>query len=869
MRNSAKQIWIALTGMLLAAASWSAPVTIINTCLMPNSPLATHSLAENAIAKQLGWVQTNDNRCNGYYLEPPFIYPQKLVKTNAIQISSDQPFLFSQHGTSTFQGQVTVTRYGQQITASKAYLYRNSASGKINAIDLIGNVHLREPNSLIIAQQGHFDKSTHAQSLQDILYRTSIYNNFSFMTQLPTNAELQVERKILQLSAWGQAKSFSQNQPKIFEFEDASYTTCPPLSNTWRVKAKHIVLNKITGRGSATHARLYIKGIPVLYSPYLSFPIDHRRQTGFLAPSMGKLNGDSAFGMPFYWNIAPNYDMTITPLYIKNRGLQLSDLFRYLTPHSQGQARLSVLPNDRQFATFKQTAENTYGASPDASTQSSLRCLQDASTTRGSFSWQDTTRHNMHWASNIDYNYVSDSNYLKDFKTNLNQITTNQLLQQAEGTYQDLYWNLTARIQGYQTLHPVGDIQYKNQYGRFPQIILNGNFPDEKTGIEYTVNNEFDHFDIRDDPISLLNNPTNPKKFPMGNRLNIQPGIAYPFNWPAFYFTPRVQFAATKYDVGHVENGDPKLPGRGLPIFDINSGLSFDRTINWLGKCLRQTFEPQIYYTYVPYEDQSNIPLFDTTLNTLTYDQLFIYNRFSGLDRIGDANQISLGIATRLIDQASGYEKVKAGLGQIYYFRDRRVSLCYGPDCPNQTEDPDNRRNRSPLSGTLTYRLNSAWNIKSDTIWNPFTRKVDNQNLALRYQPDEKRVINLGYMYVRNGDVFGLTDNENGLQQTDLSVGWPVNRDWSTVARWSQDWKQGHFQSLLYGLQYDSCCWAVRFIAGRTYVGISTNKTYQYNNEYFLQFSLKGLGNIGPGSDPSQLLNNSISGYQNNFGRDF
>lgn len=849
---------------------------IINTCVAPSTTLHKYSaISESAIANALGWVQDPTNRCNGYYVDEPFTYPQSLVKNNAIQIASDQPFIFSQHGTSVFQGKVTVTRVGQQMSACKAYIFRNPASGKISVIDLQGDVHLREPSSLVIGQRGHLDKDNQAQSLTDIIYRTAIFNNFTLthMTttaiSIPatalTNAELQKPRKILQLSAWGQAKYFLQQHPKIYELEQVTYTTCPPESNTWRVKAKHITLNKITGRGTATHTRLYIKGIPVFYSPYLSFPIDTRRQSGFLAPTVGSLNHFTSFALPFYWNIAPNYDDIITPVYIDKHGMLINNLFRYLTPFSQGQLKTSFIPHDSQFNVFKETAMNEYGDSLDPYTQSNLRVLENASNIRGAFSWQDATRYNANWSSLVDWNYVSDNQYLIDFKPNLNQFTTNQLLQHVEFNYQDPYWNFTGRVQGFQTVHPIGEIKYLNQYGSFPQFLLSGNFPDEKHNLEYFLGSELTHFDIR-------NNPSILTKQPIGNRSNLQPGIMWRFYRPYLFFTPRLQVALTQYNIGHVDNNtDFKSPNRTLPIFDINSGLNFDRDINLFGCALRQTLEPQMYYTYIPYRNQNTIPIFDTTLNTLTYDQLFVYNRFSGIDRIGDANQMSVGITTRFISRETGYEKIKAAIGQIYYFRERKVTLCYGSDCHDVTIDPDNnnKRNRSPVSATVTYQLNAMWNLKSDTIWNSFTRRIDNQSFLLHYQPDPDRVINVGYNYVRNNVFLMDNPNDNSVHQTDVSVGWPINRDFKTVFRWSQDWSQGHFQNLLYGIQYDSCCWAVRFIAGRAYVGTLANNTAVYDPQYFLQFALKGLGNIGYHGDPSQMLASTISGYQNYFGRDF
>lgn len=328
-----------------------------------------------------------------------------------------------------------------------------------------------------------------------------------------------------------------------------------------------------------------------------------------------------------------------------------------------------------------------------------------------------------------------------------------------------------------------------------------------------------------------------------------------------------------------------KNPGRALPIFDISSGFYFDRDTSFFGNAFKQTLEPKFYYTYVPYRNQNEIPVFDTTVNTLTYDQLFTYNRFSGLDRIGDANQISAGVTTRFINQTTGFEKIRFGIGQIFYFQNRLVTLCSETTCANvpsctsatctdTPDNPDNRTSRSPIAAMLNYYLNPNWSALANTIWDQQHNQLDNQTVTLHYQPvGTQKIINVGYSYVRQGDILPgnpLNSSENNLSQTDFSFSWPVFRfyQWSMVGRWTQNWNHEHFQNLLYGLQYDSCCWAVRFVAGRAFVNLNPNNTPQYNTEFFVQFALKGLGNVGS-SDPSQRLSSSIMGYQSTFGRDF
>jgi LPS-assembly protein len=825
------------------------------------------SLTQAAIAQELGWVQTNANRCGGFYLEPPFL-DASLFANDKLIVTSDGG-MYSSHGTSISQGKVTISQNGQQITANKAYIYRDAVTEKYKAIDLIGNVELRQPNDLVRAKCAHIDLKEKTKTLNDILYRTAIYGNTTSKPLLDINNTF-TEHQVFQLSAWGKAKEYKQDTPQVSHFTQASYSTCPPLTNVWNVKASRIDLDKNTGRGEAWNARLYLKSVPIFYTPYFNFPIDSRRKTGFLMPTFGSssTNGPTITA-PFYWNMAPNYDDTLTPVVLSKRGLQWDNSFRYLSPLSEGTLRIAALPNDKLFSDFQQNTVEEYASSTDPTIQSEANTLSKASDTRSLVSWQNASRINQHWDSNIDYNWVSDDYYLKDFNSGLHSFTPNQLLQQAETNYNSQYWQFTGRIQGYQTLHPVDQPTLDNQYMRLPQLVLNGDYPSEKTGLDYFIGNDLTRFNIS-------NNPGEIDKMPIGTRYNIQPGISWPYSQPNFYITPRVQFATTQYELGNVPEESFKNQSRSVPIFDLNSGLYFDRNVSLFNYHIRQTLEPQIYYTYIPYRPQNDLPIFDTTLNTLTYDQLFTYNRFSGLDRIGDANQVAMGVSSRFFDQSSGFLKGQAALGQIYYFKDRQVTLCSNdnpnfPCTPATTDDPLNQVNRSPLSGVLSYNLTPNWNIGSNTIWNSKNNQVDNESFTLVYANETKHSASLTYSYVRNGDQ--LTGEPTGsditnLSVTDFSTTWPIARDWTTIARWTESWNRSRFQNLFYGLQYDSCCWAVRFMAGRAFTNVTLDNTYQYNTQFFVQFALKGLGNIGTGN-PSQIISSVVGTNQNTFGQDF
>lgn len=855
-----------ITPMLLVALC--APWGLISAAKSAPAP----SLAQDTIATQLGWITDDSRFCSGYYFDQP-ITTNETDDPNAY-ILTTQSGMLSQRAASTLEGQVGIKRHGQELTANKAILYRDPVTAKLTTIDLIGNVNLHEENSLIVGRKGHYNFETENKALMDILYRTKLNMNLNLTKQ---------KRKTPppSLTAWGQADSFSQSTTNVYELSQASYSTCPPINPAWRLRASHIVLNKNTGRGYATHARVYLKDVPVFYFPYINFPIDKQRKSGFLWPTIGRSDKWGPFILaPFYWNMAPNADMTITPGLLTNRGMQWSDHFRYLTETSSGNINFTILPNDKAFHHYISEAEENPDSvkptNPDIQTpevtEAEYERLLEASDTRYGFLWHNRSIFNENWSSQVDFSYASDDYYLRDFGRSLKETSANQLLQEADLFYKSEHWDFTGRLQAYQTLHPIDEAPVLNQYRRFPQLVLNGSYPDQAYGLEYFISNEVTHFDI-------LKTPGAESKPPVGNRLHTQPGVSLPLYWSSFYINPRAQAALTQYNLRQLNEFNEQQPinnqtgtnlNRALPIIDIISGISLERNISFFSHAYQQTLEPQLYYTYIPYRDQSDIPVFDTTVNTLTFDQIFNYNRFTGIDRIGDANQLGIGVTTRLIDSYTGLEKVRFAIGDIIYFANRKVTLCNDDTCSDNPNNPNNREKLSPVSAVLNYHINKSWSFNTNAIWNPINKQLDNTTVAFQYQPDELRLFNLGYTYARSGDILSgvsTIDSANNLKVTDISAAWPLYPNVRVVGRWGQNWNRQHLQNLLYGLQYDTCCWAVQLVGGRTFTTFDTNTNRpKYNTEAYIQFSLKGLGDFGSGN-PAGMLNN-IPGYNTQFSQD-
>jgi LPS-assembly protein len=800
----------------------------------------------NSLAQALGWVSNGQNMCGGYYIEPSIVlnYPNPDSPTKEqTTITATLPSLFSQTGTSILQGRVTVTQPGRQLIADRAYLLRDSKTGKVFAVELVGNVHMREAGKIIVTQYAYVNLKNNSAILRNSVYR------FSKITKGGES-----------LNGWGTVVRGEREASGVLNFWNATYSTCPPTNTSWRVRAKHLQLDKKKGEGKATGAFFDIKGTPVFYWPYFTFPLDNRRKTGFLFPTFGysSQNG-SNFSIPFYLNLAPNYDATITPNYMSLRGLQLGVLFRYLTTKSFGVLNSTILPNDLEFAEFKQNAPGTYSTVLDENLY--LSRLNNSSNTRGLFSYQDSTVFDPHWSTKINLNYVTDDYYFQDFGSTPALASTDQLLNETDLHYQGEHWHFLGRVQGYQTLHPINELPVQDLYARLPELNFDADYPRQWLGLNYQLNTQAVYFDQRNNFITGLPAVT-------GDRFNLDPIISLPLANMSGYFIPQLQVDGTDYALKNQDPGLPNSINRVLPMFDIDSGLYFDRDMHLGTHDYRQTLEPRVYYLYVPVSNQDNIPLFDTTLPPFSYEQMFQTNRFTGIDRIGDANQVTFALTTRFLDAFTGQEKLRASIGQIYAIKLHQV-VCTDINC---MPDPMADEHASPIVGELSYFLNSNWNVTSDLAWDLNRASVNDGALNFTYSHD-RRILNLSYYYVRNGDIETQTNldiaelnpvNSGNLNRIGLAAALPVTEHWSLVGNWNYNISYRHSQNFFYGAEYDSCCWAVRLLASSNLTTVDQLGVPQFNHVYYVQFQLKGLGNIG-NSDPTTLLTSTLPGYHDNF----
>ncbi len=598
------------------------------------------------------------------------------------------------------------------------------------------------------------------------------------------------------------------NAEHVDRLQNVNYTTCSSTSASpnWTLAAKHLKLDHNSNWGRATGVTLKVRDVPIMYLPYMSFPISDKRKSGFLAPSFGT-STDSGYGVqtPYYWNIAPRMDATITPRVMGDRGLMLGGQFRYLQERGRSEVNLSVLPSDDLF--------------------------------RGKSRYLLRVNHQQQFWGNraygdIDYNLVSDKEYFEDFGSNLGASSTRFLEQRGSLRYVHDWFRASALLQSYQVVDR--SISGESRpYKRLPQILLTTRTLSYK-GLNFYVDSEFVYFERASTVV--------------GGRVDLQPQLTYPVIRPGYFVVPKLKLKHTQYLLDHVESGEDN-PDRTLPVFSLDAGLFLEREFSMLNRSWLQTVEPRMFYLYVPETDQDELPLFDTGRYDFSFSQLFRENRFSGRDRVGDANQMALAVTTRFIEHGTGRERFRASLGQLYYFHDREVTL------PDREMDTDSA---SELIAELAGQISNSWSAAADFQWDPHDSQTQKISLNLRYRPDPFTVLNLGYRVRRERTAVG-TLVDRTVEQTDVSLRWPITPSWSVIGRWNYSIQSAETLESVAGIEYNSCCWGIR-AAARRFISTSTGS---FDTGIFLQIELKGLAGFGAGA--RSFLERSVPGYRAEF----
>jgi len=615
------------------------------------------------------------------------------------------------------------------------------------------------------------------------------------------------------------------------ELEKVRYTSCPVGNQDWMLQASSINLDTEKQEGVGRGVVMRFKDVPVFYTPYLAFPLGDERKSGVLFPNIGhSTNNGYELGVPYYFNLAPNYDMTLTPGYLSSRGVELGGEFRFLTAASHGQIEENFLPSDAL-----------------------------AHSDRAYLHVTDVTNLTEGLRFDTDIASVSDSNYFSDFGAGADQTSVTFLERRAQLLYYDDAWRIRAQLQNFQTIDTSLD-SGERPYSRVPRVEAYGLWP-LFARFEFALNSEVTNF-LRE-------------VGPAGVRADVSPELSWSNRGAGYFFVPTIGYHFTQYDLQNAAVGDPSTPTLSLPYGRLDTGLIFERDAGSQGQ-RTETLEPRMVYSYVPYRNQNELPILDTGEPDFNLVELFRTNRYVGGDRVGDANQLAVGLTTRLFNQATGTQYLSATVGQIRYFTVPRVTLPDEitqtlpgqtlttlpgqqtlviepgqnlPTLPGQTlssvpgETPTTS-NASDIISEISLTAYKNWSLAVDYQWNPYTSQTDKSVFLLQYRPDSTRVVNLGYRF-----------QQDILKQYDGSFAWPIGRHWNAVGRWVYSLQDHQTIEQLAGFEYKSCCWRIEVLQ-RRYV---TNREGGLNSSIALQLELTGLSSVGKRAD--SFLPKEISGY--------
>jgi LPS-assembly protein len=662
-----------------------------------------------------------------------------------------------------------------------------------------GKVVLRQGDRSLTADQVHIDTARNGVDVQgNVQYEDpelrvhGLAGHYEGGAAQFTGAEFQM----LQQPSRGRAGALKLQKSGVLELDDVFYTTCPPESTDWQINAQSVELDTGHQTGVARNARIRFKDVTLVYLPWISFPVGPARKSGFLFPSIGSSSrGGLQLSAPYYLNLAPNYDATIEPTLYSRRGFDLFTEARYLTGSSRATIDANLMPHD-----------------------------SEAGRSRSRLRISDVTELPADWRLRIKAENVSDAAYFEDFAQGADSTSVAFLPRELALSYRDDVWHSGALLRNFQTIDndPLLGLQAQDRpYTELPRLYSTAWWKHAwRVPLEYGFDSEAVNF-RRNAGVQ-------------GWRLDLTPRAQLNYVGAGYFLRPSVAFRSTQYSLTDATNGSDATPNRSLPIASLDAGLLFEREAGSNGR-RRVTLEPRLMYLYIPYRNQDRLPVFDTGAPDLNWVQLFRTNRYVGADRVGDANQLSTGITSRLFASDSGTRYLSATLGQTFYFTQPKVLL------PNEVS---RGQQSSDLISQVELRAFQNWSVDLGVQWNHQDNQAEKSEVRVQYRPDGRKVLNLGYRFQRDQ-----------LEQADVSVAWPVARNWNLYGRVLYSLKDRTAIDQFAGVEYSSCCWGIRAVA-RNYV---SQRDGQRDTGVFLQLELKGLSNVGTAANA--FLERAIRGY--------
>ncbi|WP_422731892.1 LPS assembly protein LptD [Leclercia pneumoniae] len=714
-----------------------------------------------------------------------------------------------------FHGNVDIAQGNSRLQADEVQLHQKQPDGAaepVRTVDALGNVHYDDNQVILKGPKGWANLNTKDTNVWEGDYQM-------VGRQGRGNADLMKQR--------------GENRYTILE--NGTFTSCLPGSNTWSVVGSEVIHDREEQVAEIWNARFKLGPVPIFYSPYLQLPVGDKRRSGFLIPNAKYSTSNYfEFYLPYYWNIAPNMDATITPHYIHKRGnIMWENEFRYLSQAGAGIMELDYLPSDKVYEDEHPTEGDRH---------------------RWLYYWQHSGVMDQVWRFNVNYTKVSDSNYFNDFDSKYGSSTDGYATQIFSAGYAVQNFNATVSTKQFQ----VFSNQTRSTYAAEPQLDVNW-YQNDVGPFDTRVYAQAVHFVNTNDDM------------PESTRVHIEPTINLPWsnNWASL--DTEAKLMATHYQQENLDWYNNRYGtdlkdsvNRTLPQFKMDGKLILERDMN-LANGYTQTLEPRMQYLYVPYRDQSNIQNYDSSFLQSDYSGLFRDRTYGGLDRIASANQLTTGVTTRIFDDAQ-VERFNVSVGQIYYFTESRT----GDDDINWEED--NKTGSLVWAGDTYWRMTDRWGLRGGVQYDTRLNNVSTGSGSIEYRRDEDRLVQLSYRYASPEYIQATLPNfataqqyKEGISQVGGTASWPIADRWSVVGAYYFDTNTSKPADQMVGLQYNSCCYAITVGYERKLNGWdSTRQQSEYDKVIGFNIELRGLSsNYGLGTQ--QMLRSNILPYQNSL----
>ncbi|AIT09158.1 LPS biosynthesis protein [Candidatus Francisella endociliophora] len=793
---------------------------------------------EKALADDMGWIQKSSYFSGGYY-DNDNEFTKRLCKSKKTDVSYENAE-FDTDGTLIASGNVEVLQCDQELYGNNAIVNFNKDKSSIRSLVMTGDVIAKQPSTGIFLRTKELDAN-----MDDGTYSAG-ETFFRMAREVPDTRIYDKEHFSGHLRGYG--KSFKKQGDDLY-LENGYITSGDPYDNDWKLTGDNIDINTETEMAYIKDGFLEIKDIPVMYIPYFSHPINNKRKSGFLFPGIVQnQNGGYGVSVPYYFNLAPNYDLMLETVLWSERGLMENGTFRYMTDYFQGQFEGSIVPYDFQEGKM-----------------------------RGAFSLTNTGDFKNGITTNLRYDYVSDAEFYNDFSAgNINLVTKTLLDREFDINYSNDYIDSSLTFLKYGVVNPTLTVTNR-PYAKLPELKFNvtsdGYTPDYITLSAETLNTYFYKAPGPSTAKPGAPNATNVNAF----RAYESPKITGNFSETWGYLNPSLEVPIRYYQLENRPTDTIKFAKDSvtsvIPIFNIDAGAYFDKDYTTDSGTYTSTLHPRLFYTYIPYQDQTDIPLFDTSLQNEQYMQMFQVNRFTGHDRINNANQVTYALEASTTNQDDGSTLASAKIGQMMYFADRKVTLCQGDKkCNNPGQmDPFSTETFSPIMSSFEFQVMKNIYVSAQVNYRVKQENIDYQVYQLSYKDENENIFNVSYNNIAN-NWNSLTQEQmnNGVkpkpQETvTLSTILNLTDHWGIAALWNYNFEQKQISNVFAGLQYNAKSWALRFLWQKSaYTNQDPNNPQELGplrDTYMLEFELKGIGGMGNTSGISERLT-QINGYE-------